>query len=350
MLGSEQIGTLIMALGCGVDGGGNFEIDKLRYHRIIIMTDADVDGSHIRTLLLTFFYRQMIEVVKRGYLYIAQPPLYKVKRGKRELFLKDDAALAKFVLDAGTDGLVVRTRTGDITLSGQPLRNLLDELLRFRELLHGLRRFGDTAVLLQVVRETGLDVDMLSDTARVEDAARKLEAKLKENNLDMSFVVTVKDDTEHACKKIEVFTRAGVASRTSSIDHALLSTLDWRKLRELQTAIAAIGVPPFLVSEAGKQDDLEDAIEVASVDALWAFVDARARKGLGLQRYKGLGEMNADTLWETTMNPESRVLLQVRIDDALEAEEMFSILMGDQVEPRREFIENNAMNVKNLDI
>ncbi len=348
MLGSEQIGTLIMALGCGVDGGGNFEIDKLRYHRIIIMTDADVDGSHIRTLLLTFFYRQMPETIRRGYLYIAQPPLYKVKRGKRELFLKDDPALARFLLDAGTEGVTVRTQNSDVTLSGQPLRNLLDELFNFRELCGRLRRFADPGVLQTVVRETALDVDALRDEARVNDAARKLEVRLKETYRDLGFDVTVKDDPDHGCKKLEVRTRAGVASRTSTVDHSLLSTTDWRRLRELQSGIEALGQPPFLIGGLDQDDDA--ATQLESVDALWDFVDARARKGFQLQRYKGLGEMNAETLWETTMNPESRVLLQVRIDDAMEAEEMFSILMGDQVEPRREFIETNAMNVRNLDI
>ncbi|HET6336308.1 MAG TPA: DNA topoisomerase (ATP-hydrolyzing) subunit B [Polyangiales bacterium] len=346
MLGSEQIGTLIMALGCGVDGGGNFEIDKVRYHRIIIMTDADVDGSHIRTLLLTFFYRQMPEVIKRGYLYIAQPPLYKVKRGKKELFLKDDTALATFVLDAGSDGLAVRTREGGVTLTGQPLRNLLDELLRFRELSDRLRRFADPVVVKAAVRETSLDVDALRDEARVQAAVTQLETSLKRRQPDVAFKIAIKDDVEHGCKKIEIQQRAGVASRTSTISHALLSTLDWRKLRELQGAIDALGAPPFIVGESNG----DDGAELAGVDALWDFVDVRGHKGLQLQRYKGLGEMNADTLWETTMNPETRVLLQVRIAEALAAEELFSILMGDQVEPRREFIEKNAMDVRNLDI
>jgi DNA gyrase subunit B len=345
MLGSEQVGTLIMALGCGVDGGGNFEIDKLRYHRIIIMTDADVDGSHIRTLLLTFFYRQMGELIRRGYLYIAQPPLYKVKRGKKELFLKDDIALATFLMDAGTDGISVSTPAGGVTLAGTPLRNLMDELLRFRELCDRLRRFADPNIVKAVVRATALDVDALHDLARVQEAVTQLEAVLRRENLDMVFTLTIKDDPEHGCKKIEVQSRAGVASRTSVVDHALLSTLDWRRLRELQTAIVALGTPPFLVSEGNGE-----VVELASIDALWDFVDARGHKGLQLQRYKGLGEMNATTLWDTTMNPETRVLLQVRIDDGLEAEKLFSILMGDQVEPRREFIEQNAMDVRNLDI
>jgi DNA gyrase subunit B len=345
MLASEQVGTLIMALGCGVDGGGNFEIDKLRYHRIIIMTDADVDGSHIRTLLLTFFYRQMGELIRRGYLYIAQPPLYKVKRGKRELFLKDDTALATFVLDAGVDGLTLTTREGGVTLTGQPLRNLLDELLRFRELSERLRRLADPGVVKAAVRDSGLDVDALHDPARVEQAMGRLEATLKRAHPDMIFTLTMKDDPEHGCKKIEVQSRAGVASRKSNVDHALLSTTDWRKLRELQLAIVALGTPPFLVS-----DGTAEPTELPDIDSVWEHVDIRGHKGLQLQRYKGLGEMNADTLWETTMNPETRVLLQVRIDDGLEAEKLFSVLMGDQVEPRRDFIEQNAMDVRNLDI
>jgi DNA gyrase subunit B len=347
MLGSEQIGTLIMALGCGVDGGSNFEIDKVRYHRIIIMTDADVDGSHIRTLLLTFFYRQMPEVIRRGYLYIAQPPLYKVKRGKKELFLKDDQALATFVLDAGTEGLAIRTRDNGVTLTGQPLRNLFDELLRFRELTERLRRFADPDVVKAVVRETSLDVDALHDQARVQQAVQQLEAALKRARPEVTYTIEIKDDPEHGCKKIDVFSRAGVASRTSSVGHALLSTVDWRRLRELQATIDAIGAPPYTTVSPGNG---ESGTEISNVDALWDYVDARGHKGWELQRYKGLGEMNADTLWETTMNPETRVLLQVRIDDGMEAEELFSILMGDQVEPRREFIEKNAMDVRNLDI
>jgi DNA gyrase subunit B len=345
MLGSEQVGTLIMALGCGVDGGGNFEIDKLRYHRIIIMTDADVDGSHIRTLLLTFFYRQMPELIRRGYLYIAQPPLYKVKRGKKEIFLKDDQSLAKFVLDAGVDGVVLRTRDSDVSLAGQPLRNFVEEMMRFRELSERLRRLAEPAVVKAAIRDTALDVDVLHDVARVEQAMQQLETSLKRSHPDMTFTLAVKDDAEHACKKIEVQSRAGVASRNSNVDHALLSTTDWRRLRELQTTFVSLGKPPFLVSEGeGEPAELPD------IDAIWNYIDVRGHKGMQLQRYKGLGEMNADTLWDTTMNPETRVLLQVRIDDALEAEKLFSVLMGDQVEPRREFIEKNALSVSNLDV
>jgi DNA gyrase subunit B len=226
------------------------------------------------------------------------------------------------------------------------LRNLLDELLRFRELSDRLRRFADPVVVKAAVRETSLDVDALRDEARVQAAVTQLETSLKRRQPDVAFKIAIKDDVEHGCKKIEIQQRAGVASRTSTISHALLSTLDWRKLRELQGAIDALGAPPFIVGESNG----DDGAELAGVDALWDFVDVRGHKGLQLQRYKGLGEMNADTLWETTMNPETRVLLQVRIAEALAAEELFSILMGDQVEPRREFIEKNAMDVRNLDI
>jgi DNA gyrase subunit B len=253
------------------------------------------------------------------------------------------------VLDAGSDGIAVRTREGGVTLTGQPLRNLLDELLRFRELCDRLRRFADPEVVKAVVRETSLDVDALHDEGKVHAAVAQLDASLKRSQPDVSFKLEVKDDPEHGCKKIEVHQRAGVASRVSTVGHALLSTIDWRRLRELQVAINALGKPPFIVSEANGQNG-EEGSELASVDALWDFVDVRGHKGLQLQRYKGLGEMNADTLWETTMNPETRVLLQVKIDEGLEAEELFSILMGDQVEPRREFIEKNAMDVRNLDI
>jgi DNA gyrase subunit B len=351
MLASDQIGTLITALGCGVDGGGNFEIDKLRYHRVIIMTDADVDGSHIRTLLLTFFYRQMGELVRRGYLYIAQPPLYKVARQKKERFLKDDDVLAEFLLDVGTDGLLVRSPAGGVALSGVPLRRLLDQTLAWRRLLSRLERQIDPVVLQALVR-TGLCLETLSDRGQVEQAVLAVRAVLAESRPDLVFNAQLHDDPEHGCLKIELSVRLGVTSRSFSVDFGLLSRNDFLQLREIhETVRATLGTPPLLAFELDKNGKEEgDPAEVADVDALWRFVDARARQGLHIQRYKGLGEMNPETLWETTMNPETRVLLQVRIDDAVRAEEMFSILMGDEVEPRREFIDKNAMNVRNLDI
>ena len=351
MLANDQVGTLITALGCGLDGGGNFEIDKLRYHRVIIMTDADVDGSHIRTLLLTFFYRQMPEIIRQGYLYIAQPPLYKVGRGKKEQFLKDDEALAAYILDSGTEGLLLRTSDGAISLTGPTLRNLLQDVLRYKERVASLSRLADPVLIRGLVQATDMRPEDFSDESSVKAAVEALRTHLAEVEPDVVFEASIEQDAEHDCLKIVATSRAGVASRSSTLGFALLSTSDFKQLRELQDGIAALGKPPFVVVGLDKQgDESGEATELGDPDALWSFVDARARKGLHLQRYKGLGEMNADTLWDTTMNPETRVLLQVHIEDAVEAEEMFSVLMGDQVEPRREFIDRNAMNVKNLDI
>lgn len=352
MLASDQVGTLITALGCGVDGGGNFEIDKLRYHRIIIMTDADVDGSHIRTLLLTFFYRQMPQVIQEGYLYIAQPPLYKVTRGKRERFLKDDEALAEYLLDAGTEGLLIKASGGEASVTGQPLRNLLDEILRFRELLEHLHHMVVPGVLKALVRNTTLDAEGLRDRDTFEEALQDVGKALQAVDPDMKVEHRIFDDPEHGCLKAEVITESGVVTRQSTIDFTLLKSADFLRLRELHESLAALGEPPYLAHDVAKDGTATGEPEaLADADGLWSYVvDRRARKGLGIQRYKGLGEMNAETLWETTMNPDARVLLQVRIDDALQAEEMFSVLMGDQVEPRREFIDKNAMNVRNLDI
>jgi len=352
MLGSEQIGTLITALGCGVDGGGNFEIDKLRYHRVIIMTDADVDGSHIRTLLLTFFYRQMPEVIRRGYLFIAQPPLYKVTRQKKERFLKDDDALAAYLLDSGTEDLFVQSERGPQTLAGPPLRQLLDRLHGWRKLVQRLERTIEPSVLQALVRAGGMRVATLSDRAAVEGAMEKVRAALAVSAPEITLGARIGDDAEHGCQRVEVTARVGVATRAFVVGYELLSSSDYAQLCEIHdTVLATLGGPAYLAFEQ-KADGTPDGEpdRLADIDGLFKLVDTRGRRGLHIQRYKGLGEMNPETLWETTMNPDSRVLLEVRIDDAVRAEEMFTILMGDEVEPRREFIDRNAMNVRNLDI
>jgi DNA gyrase subunit B len=348
MLQSAEVGTLITALGCGVDGGGNFEIDKLRYHRIIIMTDADVDGSHIRTLLLTFFYRQMTEVIRRGYLYIAQPPLYKLAKGKKERFLKDDEMLAGHLLDLGSDGLSARSESRGTELMGAPLRALLDELWLFRQILRKLQRRCDPNVLTALVRAGKLDADGLSDRDRVQAAIAAVKASMAASHPDVGVEGKVLEDAEHSRFKLSFAVRAGVATRSFVLGHELMSESDYVKLLQIeQTIDATLGPKPYLASETGEDSE---AKQLADADALYAYIDERARKGLHIQRYKGLGEMNPGTLWETTMNTETRVLLQVRIDDAVRAEELFSVLMGDQVEPRREFIEQNSVDVRNLDI
>ncbi len=350
MLSNQEVGTLITALGAGI--GEALDMAKLRYHRVIVMTDADVDGSHIRTLLLTFFYRQLGEAIRNGYIYIAQPPLYRVKKGKKEQFLKDDDAFDRFVLDAGTDRLAVRTKEGSITLSGDVLRKQVDELLRWRKLLKALDRRVEPAILMALVRGTTLDSHGLTDRARLEEEMGKLAKALEAIAPDLlPLAPRYVEDSEHGRFSVEISTRAGVSTRTSRIDFDLLDGGELAQLVAIHEHVRALGEPPFMAIELDDDgQEKGEATEVGGVDELWEYINRRGRKGLTIQRYKGLGEMNADQLWETTMNPETRVLLQVRVDDAVESEEIFSVLMGDQVEPRREFIETHALDVRELDI
>jgi len=350
MLSSAEIGTLITALGCGVEGGENFDIDKLRYHQVIIMTDADVDGSHIRTLLLTFFYRQMPQLIDKGYLYIAQPPLYKVKKGKKLRYLQHDEALSRYLIEIGTEGIELSVKEGSTRLTGQPLRNLLTDLARFRLLLDNVGHRVDPLVVEALVTATDLAVEDLAERDKVEAAIGALETYVhakREGTLE----ATIEQDEEHDRHRILIETEDGGSRRVTTVDFDFLSSGTISELRQIREGIRALGDPPFVLTMLDKDGQpTGEPSEVGDVDELWASIDARARKGLGVQRYKGLGEMNPDELWETTMDPESRTLLQVRIEDALETEGLFSVLMGDQVEPRRAFIESNALNVTNLDI
>ncbi len=350
MLSSAEIGTLITALGCGVEGGENFDIDKLRYHHVIIMTDADVDGSHIRTLLLTFFYRQMPQLIEKGYLYIAQPPLYKVRKGKKVRFLQDDDAMSRHLIELGTDNARLSMKKGSTQLTGEPLQRLLEEVARFRLLLENIGHRFDPLVIEGLVTSTDLEVEDLADRTQVETAIAALKAYVQTKGSG-ELTAVIESDEEHDRYRVLIETEDGVSRRRTKIDFDLLSAGNIAELRQIHQGIRALGEPPFLLTvldKAGKPAG--EPSEVGDVDALWSNIEARARKGLGIQRYKGLGEMNPDELWETTMDPETRTLLQVRVEDAVEAEELFSVLMGNQVEPRRAFIESNALNVTNLDI
>ena len=350
MLSNQEVGTLITALGAGI--GDGLDLTKLRYHRVILMTDADVDGSHIRTLLLTFFYRQLSDALKNGYIYIAQPPLYRVKKGKKEQFLKDDDAFDRFILDAGTDRLALRAKGGSHTLKGELLRKQLDELLRWRKLLKALERRAESAIVAALVRGTTLDSEALTDKARLEDEMKKLEAAVALIEPDLlPLAPSYVHDAEHGRYSVEIATRAGVSTRTTRIDFDLLEGGELAQLKAIDEHIRLLGAAPFVSIELDEEgNEHGDEAEIGTVDDVWEHVNKRGRKGLGIQRYKGLGEMNADQLWETTMNPETRVLLQVRVDDAVQTEEIFSVLMGDQVEPRRDFIETHALDVRSLDI
>ncbi len=350
MLSSAEIGTLITALGCGVEGGENFDIEKLRYHQVIIMTDADVDGSHIRTLLLTFFYRQMPKLIENGYLYIAQPPLYKVKKGKKLRYLQDDEALGAFLIETGTDNLRLSMKEGSAQLTGEPLRNLMKDVSRFRLLLENIGHRVDPLVVEALIAATELRVEDLADRGKVEAAIQALESYVH-GKRQGELAATIEQDEEHDRQRVIIETQDGVTRQVTTIDFDFLSAGNILELRQIHDGIQALGQSPFILTVLDKDGrPTGEPSEVPDIEALWATVDARARRGLGIQRYKGLGEMNPDELWETTMDPETRTLLQVRIEDAVEAEELFSVLMGDQVEPRRAFIESNALNVTNLDI
>lgn len=350
MISSAEIGTLITALGCGVEGGENFSLEKLRYHQVIIMTDADVDGSHIRTLLLTFFYRQMPELIDKGYLYIAQPPLYKVKKGKKIRYLQDNEELNRYLIELGTDNVRLGVKGSDTQLSGEPLRNLLKDITRFRLLLENIGHRVDPFVVEALVTVSDLKEADLADRAKLESAIALLEKHVRAKRPG-DLQASIERDEEHDRYKVVIVTGDGGTRRVTTIDFDFLSAGNLSELRQIYQGIRALGEPPFLLTVLDKDGKAAaEPSELADLEALWAELDSRARKGLGIQRYKGLGEMNPDELWETTMDPETRTLLQVRIEDALEAEELFSVLMGDQVEPRRAFIESNALNVTNLDI
>jgi DNA gyrase subunit B len=346
MLSSAEVGTLITALGCGINDAGGFEIDKLRYHKIILMTDADVDGSHIRTLLLTFFFRQMLEVLEKGYLYIAQPPLYRVRKGKKDLYLKDQAALDEYLIENAIDDLSIGSTTSPLRVAGPHLQRLAKRLKRFRAVISNLDKRCDGRFVSAVIRATGLSRDDLKDEAKIVAAEAKLRDYLHHRYPDL-FPLTIGHtlEAEHGAYRIAIAPRAGANARKSAIDWDLLGSPEYHEALEIEkTLIDMAGPAPYLaLSKSGEQP-------IENSEALIELLDERGKKGISISRYKGLGEMNADELWETTMNPDARTLLQVRIDDAVKTDELFTILMGDQVEPRRQFIEQNALNVKNLDI
>jgi DNA gyrase subunit B len=344
MLSSAEIGTLITALGCGIDEAGGLDVSKLRYHRIILMTDADVDGSHIRTLLLTFFYRQMKEVIEKGYLYIAQPPLYRVRRGKKDFYLKDHPALESFLVHNAVEGLAIESSRGR-SVSGQPLFRLAQRLRQWRTILAKIDRRCDGRFVAATLQAAGLSRDDLRERRKAEHAAARVRDLLAHRHPDLQpLAVDVDWESEHGAARLAFSPRPGSGASRGVIDWALAESAEYKELWSIHADLESIGPAPY-----GARCDGETA-SVPDGEALIAFLDERGRKGVSLGRYKGLGEMNATELWETTMNPDSRTLLQVRVDDAVNTDEIFTVLMGDQVAPRRVFIETNALNVRNLDI
>jgi DNA gyrase subunit B len=342
MLTSEEIRVLITALGTGI-GETDFDIEKLRYHNIIIMTDADVDGAHIRTLLLTFFYRQMPQVVERGHLYIAQPPLYKIKKGKSEKYLKDEAALENYLIELGVEDLKIAAQKKES--SGKALEKLTKKLIQYDKVLGSMRRKTDPRIIDALVLATGFTLDMLKNTAAMDAQSDRLAAYLTRFHPELKdFELSIEKDEEHSAHKLVYKTIYGGMARQTVIDTALLQSPEIHELKAIREVMDELGEGPYQVQQKDKNESLATLREAKE------RILALGREGQYIQRYKGLGEMNPEQLWETTMNPEIRTLLQVRVDDLVEADGIFTILMGDQVEPRREFIENNALNVRNLDI
>jgi DNA gyrase subunit B len=362
MLGHAEIATLITALGSGI-GEELFNIEKIRYHKVIIMTDADVDGSHIRTLLLTFFFRHMRELIERGYLFIAQPPLYKVVRGRREEYLKDEAALQRFIEGEGTRALSLHPAVAGAVagalpaaapaaavldgVRGDALRDLLSQARRYLseiEQIGRLRKRLDLRVFDALLRaDVGgrvlMDEQLLHE--RLEAAGAYLKARYGMDTPEWE----VAFDDERSAFRVAAETRDGGARRQTVLDLGLATSGELKALRQMGRAFTAVGAPPFSVKVDG-----DEVGELGDVTDLVAKVEQLGRKGVTFQRYKGLGEMNPEQLWSTTMDPDKRTLLQVKVSDAVEADGLFSVLMGDQVEPRRDFIEKNALAVRNLDI
>ena len=332
MLSSREIGTLIQALGAGI-GRDEFKIEKLRYHKIVIMTDADVDGAHIRTLLLTFFYRQMPELIKGGFLYIAQPPLYKVSRGRSEVYLKDNAALDDYLVDTGLGGLALDTASG--TRTGNDLRALVEHARRLKLLMTYVPRRYDARIIEALALTGALDPALGADRTALAAAAARTAAWLDSADDDKGWVAEpAAEGGYHLSRNLRGVTDHYV------IDRALLVSAEARKLHTLGSEEAASYAAPAKLG----------SIPIRRPSELLDAVLEAGRKGLSIQRYKGLGEMNAEQLWETTLDPQARTLLRVEAHEADLADEIFTKLMGDVVEPRREFIQDNALSVANLDV
>jgi len=345
MLGHSEIKSLITALGTGI-GKDDFDLTKLRYHKIILMTDADVDGSHIRTLLLTFFYRQMPALVEGGHVFIAQPPLFKVKRGKKEEYIKDEGSMIRYLMRQATGDMSVKAAGASQAIEGRDLAKSLEKMVDFKRYCErAARRLGGDAQMLNTLLEAlsgrkGVlrkDGQTLRKVFQDGDLMAKVEGALDK----AGYKTELTTDDEHSLWEIETVSNTGV---NLVIDWNLASYVEFQKAVELYGTLEDDLAAPFTSGTNGNSE------EVPTREALLEKVLTAAKKDLTIQRYKGLGEMNPEQLWETTMNPEKRTLLEVRIDDAVETDEIFTVLMGDAVEPRRKFIEDNALDVRNLDV
>jgi DNA gyrase subunit B len=367
MLTSQEIVTLITALGTGVRAGNDnegYKPDDVRYHRIILMTDADVDGSHIRTLLLTFFFRQMPELIERGYIYIAQPPLYKVTRNKKDIYLKDDDARSDFLLDIAAERASLELQSGELT--GEALKKLLKKVTLYNKRLEKMALRKDKRVVDAIVQAAAFTPDMLKDVAktvpdgdgelvsRAQAEFDKVQAYLEERYPDIldRMRVEMKDDPQHSSKKFVIKSEVNGAFRETVLDTDFLNGPEYRELTTLKEAFQAFGPAPYTmrIGDPKKSADEVQRVTAHTYQQVLSLAYDEAQKGLYIQRYKGLGEMNPEQLKETTMDPATRTLLQVKVKDLIEAQDIFTKLMGDDVDRRRQWIEKESVRVQNLDI
>jgi DNA gyrase subunit B len=335
MLENQEIITIITALGTGI-GKDDFAVSKLRYHRVIIMTDADVDGSHIRTLLLTFFYREMEELIINGHLYIAQPPLLRVAHGKQETYIRDEATYQRFLLERATKDRELLVEKSNRLFGGDDLQKLLEKMIGYFDVLNALKKRGYDPDLMKILLRLSLEQELRPDR----DSMILLQDEFKKADFEVG---DLRENEENRTFEIQVRAKEN-GWGWITVGRQLFNMVDFRRALENRRQLLELEEPPYRVVEGEKE------VTIHSKRGLLEYLREQGKKGLSIQRYKGLGEMNPEQLWQTTMSPEKRTLLQVTIDDAVEADTIFTILMGDKVEPRREFIQNNALEVRELDI